>query len=357
MTLRVALRHRRGDFTLDAAFEAPAGVTVLFGRSGAGKTTVVDAVAGLLMPDAGEIRVGERTLLDTARGVRLPPHRRRIGAIFQDARLFPHLSVRRNLLFGTKGAEPEAFDRTVALLGIGHLLDRRPAGLSGGEAQRVAIGRALMSGPDLILADEPLAHLDRDRAAEILPVFERLRDEAGVPILYVTHSVAEVGRLATTVVAMEAGRVTATGPAAEVLGDPGVTPVGARGAGALLEAVVVRHHDDGVTELRAGDAALFLPRAPVAEGGRVRIRIAAGEVILGTGTPGEVSALNVLPGTVDRLRTGDGPGVLVSVRTGAGLLLARVTKRSADRMGLAPGRACHAIVKAVAIAREDVGGA
>ena len=356
MTLDVRLLHRRNGFALDAAFTAPAGVTVLFGRSGAGKTTVVNAVAGLLRPDAGRISVGDRVLLDTDAGVRLPPHRRRVGAIFQDARLFPHLTVRRNLLYGTPGRQSAEFARTVEMLGIGALLDRRPAGLSGGEAQRVAIGRALLSDPDLILADEPLAHLDRDRAAEILPYFERLRDETAVPILYVTHSVAEVGRLATTVVAMEAGRVTATGPAAEVLGDPAVTPVGSRGAGALLEAVVARHHADGLTELLAGDEPLFLPRAPVPEGGRVRVRIAAGEVILGTGTPGAVSALNVLSGTVERVRTGDGPGVLVSVRTGAGTLLARVTKRSADRLDLSPGRACHAIVKAVAIAREDVTG-
>ena len=356
MTLSVRLAHRIGAFALDAAFEAPAGVTVLFGRSGAGKSTVVNAVAGLLSPDRGRIEVGGRVLLDTDAGVRLPPHRRRVGAIFQDARLFPHLTVRRNLTFGARDATGAEVARTAEMLGIGHLIDRRPTGLSGGEAQRVAIGRALLSRPDLILADEPLAHLDRERAAGILPLFERLRDEAGVPILYVTHSVAEVGRLATTVVAMEAGRVTAVGPAADVLGDPGVTPIGAREAGALLTARVVRHHEDGLTELRAGEATLFLPGTAAAVGAEVRVRIPAGEVILSASEPGALSALNVLPGIVERIRAGEGPGVLVSVATGAGTILARVTKRSAERLALAPGRPCHAVIKAVAIAREDVGG-
>src|SRR6056297_4206243 len=261
--LEVALRHTIGAFSLDAHFRAPAGVTVLFGRSGSGKTTIINAVAGLLMPDEGRIAAEDRVLLDTAQRIRLRPHRRRLGYIFQEGRLFPHLTVRQNLGYGAwfapRGAAREDMSRVVELLGIGPLLDRRPGALSGGEKQRVAIGRALLSAPRLILADEPLAALDEARKAEILPYFERLRDEVAVPILYVTHSAAEVARLATTVVVLEEGRVMRQGRAEEVLGDPAVQPLGPRRAGAILSVTVAAHHPDGLTELGAGGERLFLP--------------------------------------------------------------------------------------------------
>lgn len=357
--LEVSLRHAFPGFTLDVAFRAPPGVTVLFGRSGSGKTTIVNAVAGLLMPDAGRIAAGDWTLLDTERGIRMKPHRRRLGYIFQEGRLFPHLTVRQNLRYGAwfapKDGAREEMGRVVDLLGIGHLLDRRPGALSGGEKQRVAIGRALLSGPRLILADEPLASLDEARKAEILPYFERLRDEVSVPILYVSHSASEVARLATTVVAMDAGRVVAQGPAAEVLGDPTVLPTGAREAGAVLTTRVVRHHEDGLTELDAGGAPLFLPRVPHAPGRTIRVRIAAHEVILARTRPEGLSALNILRGKVAELRPGDGPGTIVALDTAAGRLLARITRRSAEAMELAPGLEVHAIMKSVAVAPEDVG--
>jgi molybdate transport system ATP-binding protein len=358
--LEVAVRHRFEGFALDAAFSAPPGVTVLFGRSGSGKTTIVNAVAGLLMPQAGRIASGEWVLLDTARGIRLRPHRRRLGYIFQEGRLFPHLTVRQNLGYGAwfapKDAPREEMGRVVELLGIGHLLDRRPGALSGGEKQRVAIGRALLSAPRLILADEPLAALDEARKAEILPYFERLRDEVSVPILYVSHAASEVARLATTVVALDAGRVVAQGPAAEVLGDPGVLPAGAREAGALLTARVARHHDDGLTELDAAGLALFLPRVAKAPGATLRVRIAAHDVILSRARPEGLSALNILPGTVREVRPGEGPGAIVALDTAAGRVLARVTQRSAAALGLAPGVAVHAIVKTVSVAPSDIGG-
>ena len=358
MTLLVALRHRYAAFDLDAAFEAPPGVTVLFGRSGSGKTTIVNAVAGLLRPDAGRVAVEGRVLVDTGRGLWLPPHRRGLGVVFQEGRLFPHLTVRGNLLYGRRGrADPGEIDRTVAMLGIGHLLRRRPATLSGGERQRVAIGRALLARPALILADEPLAALDEPRKAEILPYLERLRDEVRVPVLYVSHSVAEVARLATTVVALEAGRVARVGPAADVLSDPMVTPLGARAAGAMLSARLVRHHADGLSELEAGGVRLFVPRQDGGLAGEiVRLRVAAQDVILSSTEPVGLSALNVLPATVEAVREGGGPGAIVSLHTPAGRLLARVTKRSADAMGLVPGARVHAVVKALSIAPEDVGG-
>ena len=357
--LRVALSHRFGDFSLDVAFDAPPGVTVLFGRSGSGKTTIVNAVAGLLQPDRGMVSVDGWQLLDTQTGVCLPPHRRRLGYVFQDGRLFPHLTVRQNLSYGAwfaaKGAVREDMGRVVDMLGIGPLLSRRPAGLSGGERQRVAIGRALMASPRLILADEPLSALDEARKAEILPYFERLRDEVKVPILYVSHSAAEVARVATTVVALEAGRVTRIGTATDVLGDPGLAPMGVRSAGAVISARLVCQHPDGLSELDAGGIPLFLPRISAAVGSLVRLRIAAQDVILSRSAPSGLSALNILPGTIDAMHHGDGPGVMIRLATPAGAILAHVTRRSAEMLGLEPGMVTHAVIKSVAIAPEDVG--
>ena len=361
MMLEVSLKHRFAGFDLDAQFRAPPGVTVLFGRSGSGKTTIINAVAGLLSPDQGRIAAGDWVLLDTKSGLQLRPHRRRIGYIFQEGRLFPHLSVRQNLGYGAwfapKDAPREDMGRIVDLLGLGALLDRRPGALSGGEKQRVAIGRALLSAPKLILADEPLAALDEARKAEILPYLERLRDEVNIPILYVSHAASEVARLASSVVAIEGGRVVAQGPAAEVLGDPAILPAGAREAGALITARVVRHHDDGLSELEANGIALFLPRLANAPGTQLRLRIAAHDVILSRNRPEGLSALNILPGLVQDIRAGAGPGAIVAIDTVAGRVLARVTRRSALALGLAPGVGVHAIVKSVSVAPADVGGA
>jgi molybdate transport system ATP-binding protein len=357
MTLSVSLHHRFPDFELDVAFEAPPGVTVLFGPSGSGKTTLVNAVAGLLRPDRGRIAAGDWVLVDTEVRRFLPPHRRRLGYVFQEGRLFPHLTVRQNLAYGRwfapREARTESFDRVVELLGIGHLLNRRPGALSGGEKQRVAIGRALLAAPKLILADEPLAALDEARKAEILPYFERLRDEVSVPILYVSHSSAEVARLATTVVALQQGRIAAIGPPAQVLGD--VAAVGVRGAASVLTARVVAHHADGLTELTTAAGALWLPRLPDAPGTTIRVRIAAQEVILSRARPEGLSALNVLRGTIAEIRPGHGPGALVTLAIGDERITARITRRSVEALGLGPGQPCHAIIKSVAVAPEDVG--
>ena len=362
MTLAVTLRHDFAGFGLDVAFEAPPGLTVLFGASGSGKTSVMSAVAGLLRPEAGRVAVGGRLLFDSAARVWLPPHRRGLGVIFQEGRLFPHLTVRQNLAYGRwfaparRGGAGPGFDDVVEMLGLGALLGRHPAALSGGEKQRVAIGRALLAGPDLLLADEPLAALDEARKAEILPYFERLRDEIKVPILYVSHSPAEVARLATTVVALEAGRVSRVGPAAEVLADPEVTPLGVQAAGAVLAARVVAHHADGISELEAGGLRLYLPRVAQAPGAALRVHIAAADVMLATTRPEAISALNVLPATVRAVHLGEGPGALVQLEAGGNLLLARVTGRSAAALGLAAGQELHAVLKAVSVAREGGAG-
>lgn len=344
--LEVRLKHQFPGFTLDVAFEAPMGVTALFGRSGAGKTSVVRAVAGVLQADQARVAVGGIRL----DGLSVPA--RRIGYVFQEPRLFPHMSVRANLAYGMRGG---AMASVVGMLGIGTLLDRRPGALSGGEAQRVAIGRALLSQPRLLLLDEPLAALDGARKAEILPFIERLRDEAGVPILYVSHSVSEIARLATTVVALEAGRVVRVGTAAEVLADPDIVPVlGVREAGAVVRARVAAHHGDGLTELIWSAGRLLLPQVSQPAGAQVRVRIEAQDVMLAATRPEGISALNVVPVTLTALRTGDGPGVVVQLRAGEDLILARLTGRSARAMGLAPGWQGFAVVKSVAVAAGNV---
>lgn len=358
MSLSVRLTHHFDGLELNVAFDAPPGVTVLFGQSGSGKTTVINAVAGLLAPQSGRVEVNGRTLFDTDRGTWLAPHKRRLGYVFQEARLFPHLTVRQNLAYGRwfapRGARVEDMGKIVDLLGLGPLLDRRPALLSGGEKQRVAIGRAVLASPQLILADEPLAALDGPRKSEILSYFERLRDELALPILYVSHSATEVARLATTVIALDAGKVVRQGSPTQVFGDPSFAPAGVRSVGAVLEARIACHHDDGLTELNAAGVPLFLPHVARPIGTPLRVRIAAQEVMLSLENPTNMSALNVLPGTIQAVRTGGGPGAIVSIDTAAGRVLARVTRRSATALNLSEGVRCYAIVKTVAIAPEDI---
>jgi len=360
MSLEVDINHPLAGFELRVAFEAPGGVTALFGQSGAGKTTVINAIAGLLRPQAGRIALSGETLFDANARINLPVHRRRLGYVFQDGRLFPHLSVRQNLTYGQRfaprGSSGPALEEVADLLGLSSLLDRRPGALSGGEKQRVACGRALLSRPRMLLMDEPLAALDAARKEEILPYLERLRDQSGLPILYVSHSVAEVARLATTVVVLEAGRVARAGPAEQVLSDPAmVRQLGLREAGAVLPAEIARHHADGLTELAVSGGTLFLPRMDQPEGTRTRVRILAHDVMLATEPPRNISALNILRGEIVALREGGGPGVMAQVQCGSDRLLARVTRRSADALGLGTGKQVYAVIKTVSIARTDVG--
>jgi molybdate transport system ATP-binding protein len=356
--LEVSLRHRFPGFALDIGFEAPGGVTALFGRSGSGKSTVVNAVAGLMRAEAARIVLDGAVLADTARGICVPARRRRIGYVFQDARLFPHMTVRRNLTYGQRragGGAPD-FGRIVDLLGIGALLDRRPGALSGGEKQRVAIGRAILSNPRLLLMDEPLAALDPPRKSEILTYLEHLRDETGVPILYVSHAVAEVARLANTVVLMADGRVRRAGPVAEIFADPeAATLLGLREAGALLTARVKGQDVDGLTHLRCAGGDLWLPRIEAPEGGALRLRILARDVMIATERPQGISALNVLSGVVTAVRMGEGPGALVQIAVGDDTLLARVTRRSVGALDMRPDRQVFAVLKAVSVARDAIG--
>ena len=266
MTLAVDIRHRLGEFRLDARFATGGGLVALFGKSGSGKSSVINVIAGLIRPEEGRVSVDGEELLDTARGLFVPTHRRRLGYVFQEGRLFPHLTVRQNLLygrwFGPPAARRDGLDRVVDLLGLEATLERRPARLSGGEKQRVAIGRALLADPRLLLMDEPLASLDEQRKLEILPYIERLRDEAQVPIVYVSHSVAEVARLASTVVLLSQGTVVAVGPTREIMQRVDLFPLTGRAeAGVVIEATVEGHDERfGLTTLRSRAGTWRLPR-------------------------------------------------------------------------------------------------
>lgn len=361
MSLSVDVAHRLGGFALQAAFTCQPGITALFGRSGAGKTTLVNLIAGLLRPQSGRISIDGRVLLDTAQNIFVPPHRRRIGYVFQEARLFPHLNVQHNLLYGRLFARGRAdkigFDHVVELLGIAPLLQRRPANLSGGERQRVAIGRALLSRPDLLLMDEPLASLDAARKDEILPYLEKLRDEWRLPIVYVSHAIPEVTRLADSVVLLSEGKVQAVGSIAELSGRLDLFPfTGRYEAGAVLEARVLRHDDHyGLTALSCAAGEILVPRLQRQPGEHLRVRIRARDVTLSLERPQQSSALNIFTGRVAELSGDGGPQVEVKLDCHGAVLLARVTRLSAERLALRPGLAVHAQIKSVALDGGSLG--
>ncbi len=354
MSLTVEARHQLGNFALDAAFTSDGGVTALFGRSGSGKTSLINIIAGLLKPQSGRVVLDGDVIADSERRIFTPVHRRRFGYVFQEARLFPHLSVGHNLAYGRWFAGKSVgsdFTRIVDMLGIGHLLDRNPSALSGGERQRVAIGRALLAAPRLLLMDEPLAALDEARKAEILPYLERLRDDAGIPIVYVSHSVSEVARLARRVVVLENGRVTASGAAAEVLSAPAATlATGRREAGVLLEGEVEgTDPSHELTTVRVGRERLRIAGVSATPGSRLRLHIAARDVMLATSRPVEISALNVLEGRILAIATEEDGSIDVRVNCGDATIAARITRFSRDALRLVPGTTVYAIIKSVAI--------
>lgn len=355
----MAVRKQLGTFTLDAAMHQPAGgVLALFGRSGAGKTTLVQILAGLLRPDSGHVRVGDVTLFDSARGIDLPPDARRIGYVFQEGRLFPHYSVRGNLLYGykrTPAAERRlGLDAVVDLMGLDDLLDRRPRELSGGEKQRVALGRALLSNPRLLLMDEPLASLDQPRKDEILPFVERLRDELQIQLVYVSHAMDEIVRLADSMVLLSNGRVAAAGSVEAITSRLDLRPLTGRDdAGAALTVSVRRQDEgDGLTHLSFGDGELVVPRLDLPAGHRLRVRVRARDVALALSRPPDCSILNVLHGVIDEIGQDSGPLVDLKVRIGRHAIWARVTRRSLRALGLQPGTPVYAMIKAVAVDRH-----
>ena len=359
--IEIDVARRAGAFTLEASFASEAPVTALFGRSGCGKSTILNLVAGLARPDRGRIAIGERVLFDSAAGIDLRPEARRVGYVFQDGLLLPHLSVRQNIRYGrffTPTVERWADeDRIVELLDLQRLLERRPHHLSGGEKQRVAIARALLASPRLLLMDEPLASLDAGRRGEILYYIERLRDDVGIPILYVSHEIEEVTRLAGHMVLLSEGRVAASGTVPDLMGRLDLRRlIGRYEGGAVIEVRVAAHDlEMGLAELRFAGGTLYAPDVEALVGETLRIRVRARDVSLALSRPVDASFLNVLEGTIGAIGTGEGASIDVRLDVGGTPLIARITRRSVAALGLAPGKRAYALIKAVAVDRHSVG--
>ena len=357
MTLTVSINHRFQSFHLDASFVSERGVTALFGRSGSGKTSMIRIIAGLTKPDNGKVVLDDTTLADSDRRLFVPGYKRRFGYVFQEARLFPHMTVQQNLDYGrwfTPKANRQTNDaRIIEMLGIGALLSRHPDKLSGGEKQRVAIGRALLSSPRMLLMDEPLAALDEARKLEILPYLELLRDEMRLPIVYVSHSVAEVARLADKVIVMKDGKVEAAGPANEVLGESAFSnQLERREMGSILSGKIEAVDDKyGLLTVRLKQKSLTIPAKAGEIGKTVRVHIPARDVMLATENPNGLSALNILQGTVKDISDVTDGMVTVSVNCGVDTILSRITALSQERLGLEPGKPVFAIVKSAALDR------
>ncbi|WP_320201453.1 molybdenum ABC transporter ATP-binding protein [Agrobacterium sp. rho-13.3] len=355
MTLLFDVKHRLGSFTLDANLSTGKGVTALFGRSGSGKTSVIRIIAGLTKPEHGRIELDGEVLADSQKRLLVPCHKRRFGYVFQEARLFPHLTVEQNLHYGWrfsgKTAEQTESAKIIDMLGIGDLLKRRPEKLSGGEKQRVAIGRALLSSPRLLLMDEPLAALDEARKAEIIPYLERLRDETKIPIIYVSHSVSEVSRLADTIVVMKDGKVDVAGPAAEILSRPTFsTHLERREAGSILSGRVAAFDTThSLASIELTGVTLHVPAPSAAVGKQVRVHIPARDVMLATVKPEGLSALNILQGHIAEITLSDDGMAMVQVDCGGDIVLSRITSLSVERLALEPGKPIFAIVKSAAL--------
>jgi molybdate transport system ATP-binding protein len=353
--ISLACRIDRGAFKLDVDLALPGrGVTALFGHSGSGKTTLLRVLAGLERVAGARVALGDEVWQDDARKVFVPTHERGIGYVFQEASLFPHLSVRANLEFGRKRLKPaeRRFDlmAVAELLGIERLLDASPATLSGGERQRAAIARTLLASPRLLLMDEPLAALDMRRKLEILPYLERLHDELALPVVYVSHAADEVARLADHLVVLEEGRVLASGPLAATLARLDLAANFQDDAGVMLETTLQAHDADGLSHLAFAGGVLLVGQRDVAIGTRVRCRIHARDVSLALERPRGSSITNILPARVDAVGPSGAPGqVLVRLLVGDTALLARITERSRRELAIAPGSTVWAQVKAVAL--------
>lgn len=355
-------KARRGTFTLQVAATLPAsGVTGVFGRSGAGKSTLIDAIAGIAPSVSGRIQMGDEIFLDSERKRCTPVHQRRIGYVFQDAKLFPHLRVESNLRYGLRRRrELDAtsdWDGVVDVLALGPLLRRWPHSLSGGERQRVAIARALLARPRLLLMDEPLASLDAPRKAEVLHYIERLRDAWPVPMFYVTHSMDELVRLADHLLLVSDGKVVASGPLLELVADPRLQPMlGRFEAGSVLECVVSAH-DAGLqlSTLSFNGGELRVPLLDAPPGTRLRARLRARDVALALEDPAGLSITNRVRGIVREVTPREGPYVDITVDAVGTIIHALVTRESCQRLSLVPGREVIALIKAVALDSRTVG--
>ncbi|MSR14072.1 MAG: molybdenum ABC transporter ATP-binding protein [Gammaproteobacteria bacterium] len=357
----IAIKKSIAGFELQAEFTVPAtGVTAIFGRSGAGKTSLVNSIAGLVRPDAGHIRIDDRVFFDHEAGINLPIEARGVGYVFQDSRLFPHLSVRGNLTYGRRRTRRPlriTDDAVIEVLGLAALLARKPHHLSGGERQRVALGRALLAQPRLLLLDEPLASLDAPRKAEVLPYIERLVEEFKLPALYVSHAIDELTRLADHVVIINDGLTVACGSLTEIMSKPEYAPlIGRFEAGAVLECTVHAHDPSfQMTNLAFADGYLQVPLIDLPPGTPIRARLRARDVAISLSNPNELSITNRLFGTVQSMTVREATYVDVAIALGHTTVRALITRESASRLKLAAGVKVWALIKAVALDSRAVG--
>jgi molybdate transport system ATP-binding protein len=354
--LEIDVTKQRGTFKSQVTFTSTTpGVTALFGRSGCGKTTTIHMIAGLLRPDRGHIRIDGTVLFDAVRDIDVPAQQRGIGYVFQDARLFPHLSVRDNLRYGERRTRGRArrvqLGDVVELLGLAPLLARRPAGLSGGERQRVAIGRALLAQPRLLLLDEPLAAIDVARRGELLPYLERLRDQFSLPMVLVSHQFDEVLRLAGDVVVLENGAVAGHGDVIAMSQSPVLRAiVGADSLGAVVEGITAEVDvTSGLARIDVGAGHLHVESGELRSGQRVRVQLLARDLILASAPTTGLSVRNSLAGTISKLEPDGQRAWLVSTDIGGATLLVRVTDDARSALGLAVGQPVWVLVKAVSL--------
>ncbi len=359
--IEVDVRLKLGSFSLDVAFANGAGVTALFGHSGSGKSLTLGIIAGLTKPDAGYVRLDGEALVDVARNIFVPVSRRRVGLVFQDSNLFPHLSVKQNLLFGRwfapRGERRIEFDAVVETLGIGDLISRSPTLLSGGERQRVAIGRALLSCPRLLLLDEPLAALDMKRKLEILPLIERVRDEFDVPIVYVSHAVEEVARLASRVVVIDGGRVKFVGDPADAFNRLANSPAMNRfdRSSVLTGSIVEASAPYGLTKLTHPSGTIWIEGLAGQPGGVARVIVNATDVVLSLLPPHEISARSVLWGRVANIQF-EGPIATIEIELKEdGPLLATITRGALEDLSLKEGSHVYALFKTAALDERSIG--
>ena len=355
MALEVTIRAD-APIPLDVGFRAEAGeVLALVGPSGAGKTTVLRSIAGLWHPGAARIAVNGTVWLDTDAALNRPAHRRRLGVVFQAYALFPHMSAAQNVMAAMERADPAEARRLLHLVNLHGLEARRPAQLSGGQQQRVALARALARRPQVLLLDEPFSAVDRATRQRLQAEVIALRAHLDMPVVLVTHDLAEAQLLADRMVVIDAGHMVAEGPTVAVMADPAaLRTMGIRELAAMLPATITAHDADGLTRLDGPAGPLFLPGVTDAPGREVRVRIMAQDVILSRQRPEGLSAQNIIPGTVLRSVSGSGPGVLVHIDVAGHEILARITRRAADQMRLVPGDTVHAIVKSMSVARGQI---
>lgn len=360
ITLSFTLNHTPFVLSLEEVIPS-SGITAVFGRSGAGKTSLINAISGLVTPESGRISVGDKVLFDSVAGINLPPEHRRIGYVFQEARLFPHMTVEKNLKYGQQREDNAQFSEIIALLGIEGLLKRHPADLSGGEKQRVAIGRALLSEPELLIMDEPTASLDGPRRQELIQYLLRLAEKLNIPVLYVSHSLDEILHIADSMVILNDGKVIANGPLHDIWGSAPMRPwLSAKEQSALVMARCVgKHPDYAMAQLDLDGEILWVPDTGKPIGATLRLRVFANDISIVKSRPNDTSIRNILPAVVDEvcdLPSDDSQSgyCQVALRVGNQRLLANITQWAADDLRLSRGDGVYAQLKGVSITKGDL---